>query len=429
MKTYVALCALTIAALLVVASVGVAAASPAEGVALSVPSPSGYLYHTVQPGENLYRISLRYGVSMYAIMQANGLRNANYVYVGQVLRIPTGPVTPPPQPPRPQPSPAGFYYTVKSGDTLAIVAARYATTVWAIMQANGLANPNFIYVGQVLWIPGRYTPPPPSNWNWYGEYFNNEWLSGAPSVTRYDSAINFDWGLGWPHPRISADKFSVRWTRNMWLGTGTYRFTVTVDDGVRLWVDDVLTIDEWREQPVSTFSQDVPLGAGSHRVRIEYFDMTGLALARFKLDKISDTGPWPCGACVPGDEAPTGAWLGKYYDNQFLQGDPTFTRTDGKIEFDWGKGGPGGGIEANLWSARWTQRASFNSGTYRFHIIVDDGTRLFVDGRVLIDEWHDSPGNEYIADKKMAAGGHDLQVDYYQFGHDAKIKVWWEKLP
>ena len=426
MKTYTSLCVLAIAALLVATCASVAAASPAQIPLSSALSQSGYLYHTVRPGENLYRISLRYGVSMYAIMQANGLPNANRIYVGQVLRIPTGQVPPPQPPPPPSPPPTGFYYTVRYGDTLAIVAARYGTTVWAIMQANGLANPNFIYVGQVLWIPGRHTPPPPGNWNWYGEFFNNERLAGSPTVTRYDAAIDFDWGLGCPDSRITADRFSVRWTRNLWLATGTYRFTVTVDDGVRLWVDNVLLIDEWREQPTSTFSKDLSLGAGSHRVRMEYFEMTGMALARLRLDRVSDS--YPCGVCAPGGEVFAGAWLGKYYDNMFLQGDPTFTRTDAKIEFDWGRDSPGSGIEDTFWSAQWTQRASFDVGTYRFHIIVDDGTRLFVDGRVVIDEWHDSPGNEYIADRKMTAGGHDLQVDFYQKAYEAKIKVWWEKL-
>src|SRR5512136_1817178 len=98
MKPRSSLCALIVAALLVATCANVATAS-------QPPVAPGYTVYRVLPGDNLYRISLRFGVSMYAIMQANGLTNANYVYVGQVLRIPTGPAAPPPPAPRPPVNP------------------------------------------------------------------------------------------------------------------------------------------------------------------------------------------------------------------------------------------------------------------------------------------------------------------------------------
>jgi LysM repeat protein len=386
-------------------------------------APSGYTYYTVQPGDNLYRISLRFGVSMYALMQANGISNPNYVYVGQVLRIPTSQTYPPAPPPRP-PS-AGFYYTVVYGDTLGTMAARFGTTIYAIMQANGLSSPNFIYPGQVLWVPGRYPTPSPVRDRWLGEYFNNDQLAGAPSVVRSDAAVDFDWGLGWPHPKISADHFSVRWTRSLWLNTGTWRFTTTTDDGVRLWVDNVLVIDQWIQQPATTYTGDVPLGAGYHTVRMEYFEFTNVALAHLNWQLIG-----ACGYCPGGTPSPSGVWLGMYYDNMFLNGDPVFTRLDPEINFSWPSGSPGGGIDRGLWSARWTQTAYFAStGKYRFHAIVDDGVRLFVDGGIVIDEWEDNAGTEFIADKRLNAGNHGIKVEFYQHGHEAKIKVWWELLP
>jgi hypothetical protein len=112
----------------------------------------------------------------------------------------------------------------------------------------------------------------------------------------------------------------------------------------------------------------------------------------------------------------------------FLQGDPLFTRTDPVLDFNWPLGSPGGGIDRGLWSARWTQTVYFYAGKYRFHAIVDDGVRLFVDGGVVIDEWEDNPGTEFVADKWIGAGNHEIKVEFYQRGHEAKIKVWWEKL-
>lgn len=116
-------------------------------------SPSSSFYYTVQRGDTLYSIARRFGTTVQAIAQANGILNPAYIRVGQVLLIPTEPPTPPP--------PTGFYYIVQRGDNLFRIALRFGTTYWAIAAANNLPNPNRIYVGQRLLIPG-YAPPPPA---------------------------------------------------------------------------------------------------------------------------------------------------------------------------------------------------------------------------------------------------------------------------
>src|SRR5258708_3118306 len=130
--------------------------------------------YTVQQGDNLYRISLRFGVTIAALQQANGISNANLIYVGQVLQIPAGgaprvgtPVSGTPVPPNstPVPTPAGGQvgtYIVQPGDTLSKIAARFGTTYLAIAAANGIVNPNLIYVGQSLQIAGATGQPAPA---------------------------------------------------------------------------------------------------------------------------------------------------------------------------------------------------------------------------------------------------------------------------
>ena len=109
--------------------------------------------HIVQRGETLSSIARRYGVSVQAIINANGIRNPNFVWVGQRLRIPTGTSAPS--------SGAGtVIYVVKRGDTLMAIAWRYGVTTNAIVQANGIRNPNLIYVGQRLRIPATAAPKP-----------------------------------------------------------------------------------------------------------------------------------------------------------------------------------------------------------------------------------------------------------------------------
>lgn len=115
------------------------------------PGPCAYTY-VVRFGDTLWSIARRFGTTVQAIAQANGIVNINYIRVGQVLCIPGG--TPPPTPP-----PSGVYI-VQPGDTLWSIARRFGTTVEAIAWVNGIINPNYIYVGQRLIIPGGITPPP-----------------------------------------------------------------------------------------------------------------------------------------------------------------------------------------------------------------------------------------------------------------------------
>jgi len=108
----------------------------------AAPLPSGQWY-IVQPGDTLYRIALKFNTTVEAIVRANNILNPWYIWVGQRLFIPSGWPTPPP----------GRTYVVQPGDTLSTIALRFGTTVWAIVLANNLPNPNLIYVGQVLRIP------------------------------------------------------------------------------------------------------------------------------------------------------------------------------------------------------------------------------------------------------------------------------------
>lgn len=133
----------------------------------------GLVVHTVQAGENLFRIGLRYGVSWQSIMAANGLPTI-YIYVGQRLVIPGAAAsfaTPLPAQPTatvsaPLPTappvviqPVQQTYTVQAGDTAWRIASRFGTTVNALAIANNLPNAWLIYAGQTLVIPGANGVP------------------------------------------------------------------------------------------------------------------------------------------------------------------------------------------------------------------------------------------------------------------------------
>jgi LysM repeat protein len=131
--------------------------------------------YVIQPGDTLYAISLRFGVSIQSIAVANSLVNPDLIYAGQTLIIPVGetsesPMSDPAVPAAPQSASTsgGGTYVIQPGDTLLRIAARFGVTVNSIIQVNNLANPNLIYAGQTLIIPGLpgsvgqgETPPEP----------------------------------------------------------------------------------------------------------------------------------------------------------------------------------------------------------------------------------------------------------------------------
>lgn len=134
----------------------------------ALPSRWSSSTYVVQAGDTLFSIATRNGMTVNALMQANGLYNY-WIYAGQTLRIP-GPVAPQPIPqPMVRPQPQGAYYIVRPGDYLSIVAYRFSSSVYSIQIANQLPNSSFIWVGQRLFIPGGvapvnppiYTPLPP----------------------------------------------------------------------------------------------------------------------------------------------------------------------------------------------------------------------------------------------------------------------------
>lgn len=135
-----------------------------------IPGPSGAPgTYTVQWGDWLSKISARFGVTNQDIIAANPGINPNRIYPGMVLHIPApGSTNPPPTgstPTAPNVPPATgnpSTYTVQRGEWLYSIARKFGITVSALLAANPGTNPNFVYPGQVLNIPGGGPNPNPN---------------------------------------------------------------------------------------------------------------------------------------------------------------------------------------------------------------------------------------------------------------------------
>ncbi|HEX7669545.1 MAG TPA: PA14 domain-containing protein, partial [Polyangiaceae bacterium] len=149
-------------------------------------------------------------------------------------------------------------------------------------------------------------PPPqaPSNNGLTGAYYDGTTaLAGAPTMTRVDNTVNFDWGGGSPGAPIGVDNFSVRWTGFVQPAyTETYSFQTATDDGVRLWVNGVQLVDNWIPQgtngvcgsPTSAqYSGSIALTAGvKYPITMEYYEQGGGAAAELYWQS-------PSTACAP----------------------------------------------------------------------------------------------------------------------------------
>ena len=138
---------------------GPTAPAPVSNANLTGPTVNGIGTYIVQPGDTLAAIAARYGVTVETLARLNGIVNPNSIVIGQVLAVPGpgnnypgGTVAPTVIPTSPAP-PARKTYVVQAGDNLFRISLRFGVTLDALMRANGITNPNLVYVGQVLTIP------------------------------------------------------------------------------------------------------------------------------------------------------------------------------------------------------------------------------------------------------------------------------------
>ncbi|MEN0035826.1 MAG: DUF6701 domain-containing protein [Cellvibrio sp.] len=287
-----------------------------------------------------------------------------------------------------------------------------------------------------------------------GNYFNNINLAEPATATRVDAPIDFNWGTAAPGPTgIGVDNFSVRWSGFVRVTqSGIYRFQTVSDDGIRLYVNGNQVISRWNDHSSTTdTTADITLTAGQVvSIMMEYYERGGSAEVRLRWLRPGTTtyvaiptGPLPTlGAGLyecksiytpPVRSCPTSlaaGITGEYFTNTSLTGQPTNTRLDGPINFDWGTGVPGPtGIPAEGFSVRWNGYLQVTqTGAYRFQTDSDDGVRLYVNDEAVINEWNDHSVTTHTSGvvNLMAGSVYPIRLEFYENSGFAVIQLRWQ---
>lgn len=146
---------------------------------------------------------------------------------------------------------------------------------------SGPNLPQQIIPSNQLWPPGAFAAPTVPGHGLSAAYFRGTDLGGQPRL-RTDVRIDFDWGGSAPIDGLGADGFSVRWLGSLKaLTTEPHAFHVQSDDGMRVWLDEVLIIDAWGNGPRNVKSKMLRMDkTKEYRLRVEYLDVEGEAKAK-----------------------------------------------------------------------------------------------------------------------------------------------------
>ena len=263
------------------------------------------------------------------------------------------------------------------------------------------------------------TPDPNAVGVWFGRYYDNPDLSEPPVLARIDQNLNFNWRNQAPGPGMPKDGFSAAWTRNEnFKTTDNYQFTLTFDNGARLFIDNTLIINEWRNAGVRSMVVNHSLTKGQHTIRVEYYHPSGNGQISLS---------WA---------VKYNGWIGRYYNTADLLGQVVLKRDDVTsgdpfLQFDWGLGAPAAEVNPNFFSVDWTRTINFpTAGVYVFSADVDDGARLYIDANstAIFDNFNGTGSIVITGTTALTAGPHALELQFSQKTGQSHITLTWARV-
>lgn len=243
--------------------------------------------------------------------------------------------------------------------------------------------------------------------SWEASYYGNKTLSGTPVLKQTEKELHLDWGYGSPHAQLPVDGFSATFRKNIIVTTAAdYRIIGRADDGIRVYVDNKLVYDDFKPS-MANLNMTIPLTAGTHEIRIDYLEAGGAAYITADL--------------VRADE-----WHGVYFPNNNMTGSVKLTEKIGNKSYlnkVWGYGSPGSGIGVDNFSAFYSKQYDITeAGNYRFVGKVDDGMRIYVDGKAIVNSWDSFQDNLNVT-LPLTKGKHQVTVQYREKSGAAHLQM------
>ena len=268
----------------------------------------------------------------------------------------------------------------------------------------------------------------------FGQVFDNADLTNYKGNLT-NQVLNTTWASGTsPLAGVAATTYSIRDTGMIRpTYSETYTLYATSDEGVRVWIDGQILINNWSAHSATTDSATIALLAGKkYDIRVEYYNGTGAGQLKLEWSSASQARQVvPAAALYP---SATG-FQTTLFDNADLTNPKTVTNSsliniaqpNSSTGAASGTPDPANIVNDGTWSARWTGqiRPDF-TGNYTFSTVSDDGIRVWVNGVRIIDNWTNHSDTTNTGTIALQAGQYyDIVVEYYNQVFAATAKLYW----
>lgn len=260
---------------------------------------------------------------------------------------------------------------------------------------------------------------------WRAEYSTIPPSPAILVVVRDEGQINHTW-TGSPVSGVPGQSYPVLGAleQQFVAGCGRLPLLVTADDGVRLWVNNQLVLDQWRDQPATPFTVNVSVAGGAVPVRMEHYDNGGTAIAALTWAKIS-------GSPAPAPQPPTISPVARRILSTMTAWlvEPVVVRNDSAIDFVWGSSSPiPNTLDSDRFSVRWTQTVNLPAGQYTFTANSDDGVRVWVNGQQIINAWNIHNVQAFSGAINLPGGPVEIRMEYFEYTGLAEARLTWSQI-
>lgn len=273
--------------------------------------------------------------------------------------------------------------------------------------------------------------------------FNSDYIVDV----RENQIVNSNYGFGGPGSPVPNDNFLIRYTGEILASeTGTYSFRTNSDDGMRVFINGALIINDWSLHAAQFAFGNINLTQGErYSIVVEYFEAGGESVAELDWQTPSSVGystvpannlfSSGCSSEVPNVTIGNGL-CGFYYDYPGSTGsDPVFNpddiveiRENQVINGNYGSGGPGGLVPNDDFLIRFTGEIfAEETGTFTFRTYSDDGMRVYIDGQLVVNDWSLHGARFRTGTINLTENNrYSIVVEYFERGGSSVVRLDWQ---